>query len=98
MSPDQSKPEGNLKKQLISLGIIVVLVIGGWYLSAVVTNWIFKQDEYNSVDLLDETPWVDVDLDAIAPPNFTPPDDWSLFDSNLLDLLSGLPFLSRIVR
>ena len=50
MSPDQSKPEGSLKKQLISLGIIVVLVIGGWYLSAVVTNLIFQQDEYDSVD------------------------------------------------
>ena len=45
---------------------------------------------------LDDTPWVDVDLDAIAPPNFTPPDDWSLFDSGLLDLLSGLPFLAGL--
>ena len=94
MSPDQSKPEGNLKKQLISLGIIVVLVIGGWYLSAVVTNLIFDQDKYDSVDELDDTPWKDVDLDAIAPPNFTPPEDWSGFDPSLLDLLSGLPFLA----
>ncbi|MHA1111236.1 MAG: DUF3488 and transglutaminase-like domain-containing protein [Promethearchaeota archaeon] len=94
MSPDQSKPEGNLKKQLLSLGIIVVLVIGGWYLSAVVTNLIFQQDKIDSVDPLDDAPWVDVDLDAIAPPNFTPPDDWSGFDPSLLDLLSGLPFLA----
>ena len=67
MSPDQSKPEGSLKKQLISLGIIVVLVIGGWYLSAFVSELIFQRGEYESVSELSETPWVDVDLDAIAP-------------------------------
>ncbi len=94
MSSDQSKPEGSLKKQLISLGIIVVLVIGGWYLSAVVSEAIFQRGKYDSVDILDDTDPFPVDLDAIAPPNFTPPEDWSGFSPDLLNLLAGLPFLA----
>ncbi|MBN2155214.1 MAG: hypothetical protein JW776_04170 [Candidatus Lokiarchaeota archaeon] len=91
---EQPKSEGSLKKQLISLGIIVVLVVGGWYLSAVVSEAIFQRGKYVSVDILGETPFFPTDNTPISPPNFTPPDDWSGFDPSLLDLLAGLPFLA----
>jgi transglutaminase-like putative cysteine protease len=95
MSSDpKSKPESSLKKQLISLGIIVVLVVGGWYLSAVISGLIFKQGRYDSVQRLDQTDPETVDLDAISPPNFTVPDDWGELDLDLLNLLAGLPFLA----
>jgi len=94
MSSDQARPEGNLKKQLISLGIIVILIIGGWVLSAVISEAIFQRGRYDSVDELDKTKPVDVDLDGIAPPNFTPPEDWSGLNPDLLNLLAGLPFLA----
>ncbi len=87
MSSDQAKPEGNLKKQLISLGIIVILIIGGWVLSAVISEAIFQRGRYDSVDELDKTKPVDVDLDGIAPPYFTPPEDWSGLNPDLLNLL-----------
>ncbi len=93
---EQPKPEGSLKKQLISLGIIVALVVGGWYLSAVVSEAIFQRGKIKSVDLLSDTDPFTTINSPISLPNFTPPDDWGSFDPSLLDLLSGLPFLSSM--
>ena len=89
-----------LKKQSMSIALIAMLLVGGWYGISSLSAYIFQSNKYDKQDSLWETDEQFVDLMPISFPNFTiDPEVLSGFDPNdipdwLLQALMGAGALS----